>query len=66
VAFGGAVGMAFAGGRSAAAIAVGDGNVQFVVTGPKTQILCRGTSSPFDSGTGQWQTYEGAVWAVSW
>ncbi len=66
VAFGGAVGMAFSGGKSATAIVVGDGNVQFVVNGPKTQILCRGTSSPFGHGSGQCQTYEGALWAVSW
>lgn len=66
VAFSGAVGMAFSGGRSATAIGVGDGNVQFVASGPKTEILCRGVSSPFGHGTGECQTYEGASWTVSW
>lgn len=66
VAFGGAVGTAFAGGRSATVVAVGDGNVQFVAAGPKTEILCRGVSSPFGHGTGECQTYEGALWTMSW
>jgi hypothetical protein len=66
VAFGSSVGMAFSGGRSASALVIGDGPVQFVATGPKTEILCRGTSTPMGSGNGQCQTYEGAVWAVSW
>jgi len=66
VAFGGAVGMGFSGGSSSTAIVVGDGNVQFVASGPKTEILCRGTSSPFGHGTGECQTYEGALWTVSW
>jgi hypothetical protein len=66
VAFGGAVGTAFAGGTSASAIIIQDGPVQFVAAGPKTQILCRGNSSPFGHGNGQCQTFEGAVWAVSW
>jgi hypothetical protein len=66
VAFSGSVGMAFSGGRSASAIVIGDGPVQFVATGPKTELLCRGTSTPMGHGNGQCQTYEGAVWNVSW
>ena len=66
VAFGGAIGMGSSGGKSATAIIIGDGNVQFVASGPKTDVLCRGTSSPFGHGTGECQTYEGALWAVSW
>jgi hypothetical protein len=66
VAFSGGVGMAFAGGQSASALAVGDGNVQFVAHGPTTEMLCRGESSPFGHGTGKCETYEGALWTVSW
>jgi hypothetical protein len=66
VAFDGGVGMAFSGGKSATALAIGNGNVQFVAHGPTTEILCRGTSSPFGGGSGECQTYEGAVWGVSW
>ena len=66
VAFSGAVGMGFSSGRTTSAIIVGDGNLQFVASGPKTEILCRGTSSPFGHGTGECQTYEGALWTVSW
>lgn len=66
VAFGSSVGMAFSGSRSASALVIGDGPVQFVATGPKTQILCRGTSTPMGHGNGECQTYDGAVWAISW
>lgn len=66
VAFGGGAGMAFSGANSATALVITDGPVQFVASGPKTQILCRGTSSAMGHGNGQCQTYEGAVWAVSW
>ena len=66
VAFRSSVGMAFSGSRSASAIVIGDGPVQFVVTGPKTQILCRGTSTTMGHGSGECQTYDGAVWTVSW
>jgi len=66
VAFGSSVGMAFSGTKSASAIVIGDGPVQFVVAGPKTQILCRGTSTTMGHGNGECQTYDGAVWAVSW
>ena len=50
----------------ASALVITSGPVQFVATGPKTQILCRGFSSTMGHGSGQCQTYEGAVWAVSW
>jgi hypothetical protein len=66
VAFGTAQGFAFSGSQSASALVITDGPVQFVATGPKTQILCRGVSSTMGHGSGQCQTYEGAVWAVSW
>lgn len=66
VAFGSAEGMAFSGSKSATALVISDGPVQFVASGPKTQILCRGTSSPMGHGSGQCQTFEGALWAISW
>jgi hypothetical protein len=66
VAFGTSVGMAFSGTQSASALVITDGPVQFVATGPKTQILCRGTSSTMGHGNGECQTYDGAVWVISW
>jgi len=66
VAFGGGEAFAFSGTKSASALVITDGPVQFVATGPKTQMLCRGTSSTMGHGNGQCQTYEGAIWAVSW
>jgi hypothetical protein len=66
VAFGSAEGFAFSGTHSATALIITDGPVQFVLTGPKTQMLCRGTSSTMGHGNGQCQTYEGALWAISW
>lgn len=66
VAFGGSTAMVFAGGQSASALVITDGPVQFVASGPKTQILCRGRSSTMGHGNGQCQTYEGAVWAMNW
>lgn len=66
VAFGASEAFAFSGSHSASAIVIGDGPVQFVARGPKTEMLCRGTSSTIGHGNGQCQTYDGAVWAVSW
>jgi hypothetical protein len=66
VAFGSSQGFAFAGGLSASALVITDGPVQFVATGPKTQVLCRGNNSTMGHGSGQCQTYDGAVWAASW
>ena len=66
VAFGTSQGFAFSGAYSASALVITDGPVQFVATGPKTQLLCRGTSSTMGHGNGQCQTYDGAVWAISW
>jgi hypothetical protein len=66
VAFGSAEGFAFSGGHSASALVITDGPVQFVLTGPKTQMLCRGNSSTMGHGSGECQTYEGAIWALSW
>ncbi len=66
VARGGGAAMAFSGGQTATAIGFGDGAVQFVAKGPKTEMLCRGTSSIGGHGNGQCQTFEGAVWAVSY
>ena len=66
VAFGGGEAFAFSGAHSATALVITGGPVQFVATGPKTQLLCRGTSSTMGHGSGQCQNYEGAVWAISW
>lgn len=66
VAFGSTQGFAFSGSHFASALVITDGPVQFVATGPKTQVLCRGTSSTMGHGNGQCQTYDGAVWAISW
>ena len=66
VAFGSSVGTALAGPWSSSAIVISDGPVQFVATGPKTQMLCRGSSAPMGHGNGQCQTFDGAVWAISW
>jgi hypothetical protein len=66
VAFGSSVGMAFSGASSATALVINDGPVQFVATGPRTQMLCRGTSSTMGHGNGECQTYEGAIWKISW
>jgi hypothetical protein len=66
VAFGGAAGMTFSGTRSSTALLISDGPVQFVATGPKTQMLCRGTSSTMGHGNGECQTYDGALWTMSW
>ena|ERR1700704_5517104 len=51
---------------SGSSIVIGDGPVQFVASGPRTQLLCRGTSSTMGNGNGQCQTFDGAVWAISW
>jgi hypothetical protein len=66
VAFGSSVGMAFSEAKSASALVISDGPVQFVATGARTQILCRGTSSAMGHGNGECQTYDGAIWALSW
>jgi hypothetical protein len=66
VAFASSAGMAFSGTRSSSALLISDGPVQFVATGPKTQMLCRGTSSTMGHGNGECQTYDGAMWAISW
>jgi hypothetical protein len=66
VAFGTSTAMAFSGGRSASAMVISDGPMQFVATGPKTQILCRGSSTTMGHGNGECQTYEGALWNLSW
>ena len=66
VAFGSSVGFGFSGAQSASALVITDGPVQFVANGPKTQMLCRGSSTTMGHGSGQCQTFEGAVWAISW
>jgi hypothetical protein len=66
VAFSSSVAMAFAGTHSASALVIGDGPVQFVATGPNTQMLCRGSNTTMGHGSGQCQTFEGALWAISW
>ena len=65
VAFGAAEGFAFSGAQMATALVITDGPVQFVANGPKTQVLCRGTSSVAGHGSGQCQNADGAIWAVS-
>lgn len=66
VAFSSSSAMAFSGAWSSSALVISDGPVQFVATGPKTQLLCRGRSSTMGHGNGECQTFEGAVWAISW
>ena len=66
VAFGTANDLGFVGRSSASDLVIIDGPVLFVAKGPKTQILCRGNSSTVGLGSGQCQTYEGAVWGMSW
>jgi len=58
--------MTFSGGQTANAIGFGDGAVQFVAKGPLTELLCRGTSSISGHGSGQCQTFEGALWTVNY
>jgi len=62
----GGLAMAFSGGKTATAIGIGSGGVQFVARGPSTEILCRGSVSIGGHGNGECQTVEGAVWAVSY
>jgi len=66
VAFGNAEDFGFAGRSSASDLLITNGPVLFVANGPKTQIFCRGNSSMMGPGSGQCQTYEGAVWGMSW
>jgi hypothetical protein len=66
VARNGGMAMAFSGGRTATAIDVGDGGVQFVARGPSTELLCRGSVSFGGHGNGKCQSVEGAIWAVSY
>ena len=66
VAFGSEQGFGFSGSHSASTLIITDGPVQFVLNGPKTQMLCRGTISTMGHGSGQCQTFDGALWAISW
>lgn len=47
-------------------VGAGGGVMQFVATGPQTQMLCRGTFSPFGHGAGECRTYAGALWSITW
>ena len=58
--------MAFSGGQIATAIGEGGGGVQFVLRGPRTEMLCRGSVSFGGHGNGECQTEDGALWAVSY
>jgi hypothetical protein len=58
--------MAFSGGQTATAIGEGGGGVQFVLRGPRTEMLCRGSVSFGGHGSGECQTEDGALWAVSY
>ena len=62
----GVFGMAFSGGQTASALAVGGGNLEMIAYGPKTEIMCRGYSSAFGQGSGQCQNEDGALWSVDW
>ena len=66
VASGNAEGFGFAGKSSASDLIITNGPVLFAAKGPTTQILCRGNSSTMGVGSGECQTYEGAVWGMSW
>jgi hypothetical protein len=58
--------MAFSGGQTATAIGEGGDGVQFVLRGPRTKMLCRGSVSFGGHGNGQCETEDGALWAVSY
>jgi len=66
VAFGTGEEFGFAGRSSATPLLITNGPVLFVANGPKTEIVCRGNSSTMGLGSGQCQTYDGAVWGMSW
>jgi hypothetical protein len=59
-------GFAFSGGQTASSLVVGGGSIEFVTTGPKTQILCRGDTGGAGHGNGECQTADGALWAIDW
>ena len=69
-AFGESYGQGFASGPhgfgTATAVGMSGGNMQFVLTGPRTQLLCRGTVTLGGHGSGECRTYEGAAWTVSY
>lgn len=52
------------GGASFTDVAVGPGTMQMVLSGPRTQMLCRANVTPFCQGTGECRTYDGAAWTV--
>jgi hypothetical protein len=62
----GFLGAGFAGAHAVSVMGVGDGGVQFVARGPRTALLCRGTTGIGGHGSGECETEEGALWAVSW
>jgi hypothetical protein len=62
----GGMAMVFSGGQTATAIGEGGGGVQFVLRGPRTEMLCRGSVSFGGHGNGECQTEDGALWAVSY
>jgi len=66
VLFGTVEGFGFAGRSSASPLVIPNGPVHFVANGPKTQFLCRGNSTVLGFGSGECQTDEGAVWAMTW
>lgn len=66
VARSGDIAMAFSGGQTATALGLGEGGVQFVLRGPHTEMLCRGSVSLGGHGNGECQAVDGAVWAVSY
>jgi hypothetical protein len=68
VAFGGSVETVVAGPWSASAVVIQDGPVQFVARGPGHRCYVGATAPPWGMGhgNGQCQTFEGAIWSISW
>lgn len=43
-----------------------EGGIQFVVTGSKSKMLCRGIGSADGHGHSKCETDAGALWEISW
>ncbi len=69
-AFGGTFSEGFASGprgtSSATGFAMAGGGAQSTLTGPKTQLLCRGSVSLGGHGSGECRTYDDAEWTISY
>ncbi|MDE3080809.1 MAG: hypothetical protein KGI94_12330 [Paracoccaceae bacterium] len=62
----GFVGTSFSGAQVASAIGIGGGTVQFVLRGPKTEMLCQGSINVAGHGNGQCRTTDDARWAIDY